>query len=126
MHKILGVRHSLNGIMFSIPKTILYVLVVLFSCAVEANAQANTGYKKQEIYAGQQIFLNRCFQSHSVNKDEVRFGPSLYGETNKSPHKKNVAQVRAIIKNWKNKMPAFKDTIPDKDLDDLLAYTRSL
>jgi mono/diheme cytochrome c family protein len=39
---------------------------------------------------------------------------------------KSAVQVRAIIKNGKNKMPAFKDTIPDKDLDDLLAYIRSL
>jgi mono/diheme cytochrome c family protein len=100
--------------------------LLLVGLAVSANAQANVASKQQAVHAGQQIFLQRCMQCHSVNPNQVVFGPSLYGELTTSPHKKTAAQVRVILKNGKGKMPVFGAILSEKDVDNLLAYLHSL
>jgi mono/diheme cytochrome c family protein len=65
-------------------------------------------------------------QCHSVNKDQVLLGPSLWGEMTKSPHKKTAAQIRVIIKNGKGKMPPWGTMLSEDDINNVLAYLHSL
>jgi mono/diheme cytochrome c family protein len=83
------------------------------------------------VHAGKEIFTKNCMQCHSVVEGVVTFGPSLYGEM-KPPHPhKTAAEVRVIIKNGKNGangrvMPPFGERLSAEDVDNLLAYIRTL
>ena len=101
-------------------KSVLALLAGL--SALAAHGQASKG----SVQAGHQIYLQRCMQCHSTNKDQVMLGPSLWGEMSTSPHHKTAAQVRAQIHDGKGKMPAFKDILTKEDTDDLIAYIRTL
>lgn len=103
---------------------VLFTWIALFS--LPAYAQTNsTSSNRQHPGAGEQIFLQRCFACHSTIQDQVRSGPSLYGEMRKSPHKKT-AEIKTIVLNGKGRMPPFKERLTAQDLDDLIAYIRSL
>ena len=103
---------------------LLSLSIVVF--AATAKAQAGNAAKQQSIQDGQQIFIQRCMQCHSANKDQVLLGPSLWGEMSRSPHKKTAAQIRVLLRDGKGKMPSWKGTLTPDDVDDLLAYLRSL
>ncbi len=94
--------------------------------ALVAVPLGNTSPKQQNIHAGEQIFVQKCFQCHSVVQDQVRLGPSLYSEMKRSPHKKTAAQVRSLMIDGKGKMPPFKDVLSKEDMDNLIAYIRAL
>ena len=91
-----------------------------------AHGQRNSSsLDREHLRAGEQIFLQRCFACHSTIQDQVRSGPSLYHETIKSPHRKT-ADLKTIVLDGKGRMPPFKERISAQDLDDLIAYIRSL
>jgi len=50
----------------------------------------------------------------------------MAGEMTHSAHKKTAPQVRVILKDGKGKMPGFKDSLSDEDLNSLIVYIRSL
>ena len=81
---------------------------------------------KGDAHAGEQVFLQKCLQCHSVAEGETRVGPSLYHELKKPKAKKTEAEVRLIIKNGKNKMPAWGAILTAQDTDNLLAYIHTL
>ena len=94
--------------------------------AAEAQGQARAS-KQQSVQAGQQVFVQRCMQCHSVNADQgVLLGPSLWSEMSRSPHKKTTAQIRVILRDGMGKMPPWKDILAKDDVDNLLAYVRTL
>ena len=107
-------------------KLIAAALLPLVLCVVDARAQPATASKQPSASAGQQIFVQKCMQCHSVNKDQVLLGPSLWGEMTKSPHKKTAAQIRVIIKNGKGKMPPWGTMLSEDDINNVLAYLHSL
>jgi mono/diheme cytochrome c family protein len=94
---------------------------------VRAQASHNPADKSASIHAGEEVFLQRCFQCHSVLEGQAaRLGPSLYN-VSKGPHpKKTPAEIREILANGKGKMPPFKEILTQEDTDNLLAYLRSL
>jgi mono/diheme cytochrome c family protein len=75
---------------------------------------------------GEQVFKDQCTVCHSVKPGEDGVGPSLYGETSGPHPKKTDEQVRKIVMEGLGKMPDFKDDISSDDLDNLLAYIRTL
>jgi mono/diheme cytochrome c family protein len=77
-------------------------------------------------HAGQQVFTQNCFQCHSANEGQVRFGPSLYGEMKGTPPKKSATQIRGILSDGKGKMPSFKQKLTQQDMDNLIAYLHTL
>jgi mono/diheme cytochrome c family protein len=101
-------------------------LLPLVLCVVAAHAQPAAASGQPSAAAGQQVFVQKCMQCHSVNKDQVLLGPSLWGEMTKSPHKKTAAQIRVIIKNGKGKMPPWGTMLSEQDIDNVLAYLHSL
>jgi mono/diheme cytochrome c family protein len=49
----------------------------------------------------------------------------MEGEMTK-PHHKSAAEIRAVIKEGKGKMPGFADKLAPPEIDDLLVYIRTL
>jgi mono/diheme cytochrome c family protein len=78
------------------------------------------------VDAGEGVFIQMCLQCHSSNEGQVTFGPSLYRELKRPHPKKSTAEIRAILKNGKGKMPSFKDKLTAQDADNLLAYLHTL
>ena len=93
---------------------------------VAANAEGAKAASAGSPQAGQQVYVQRCMQCHSVNKDQVLLGPSLWGEMTKSPHKKSAAEIRVIIKNGKGKMPPWGSMLSEDDIVNVLAYLKTL
>jgi mono/diheme cytochrome c family protein len=79
-----------------------------------------------DAHAGQQVFTQNCFQCHSSNEGQVRFGPSLYGEMKGTPPKKSATQIRGILSDGRGKMPSFKQKLTQEDVDNLIAYLHTL
>ena len=98
----------------------------LVNTSFVARAKPEIRVQAGSTVAGQQLFLQKCFQCHSVQIKEARLGPSLFGEMREPHPKRTPAQVLTIIKNGKGKMPAYKDKLSKEDTDNLLAYIRSL
>jgi mono/diheme cytochrome c family protein len=97
----------------------LFISVLLIHTAGAADPASS---KAAAVHAGQEVFTANCMQCHAIQPDQVRLGPSLYGEM-KPPHaKKTDAQVREILKNGKGKMPSFEGKLTPTDINNLLAY----
>jgi cytochrome c len=102
-------------------------LIASLNCSSPTTqAQSNADRNTAAVHAGQDIYTHKCLQCHSVNEGEVRFGPSLYGEMRKPNPKKSSSEVRSILENGKGKMPSFQDKLTKEDIDNLLAYLRTL
>ncbi len=107
---------------------LLFVFAVrLFSSSTPALAQQPAGkaYSAANVQAGESVFLDKCFQCHSINKGEVRVGPSLYGVM-KGPHAKSAADVRLQVTKGKGKMPPFQDILTPAQVEQVIAYLHSL
>jgi mono/diheme cytochrome c family protein len=85
-----------------------------------------TTVSNTSLHAGQEIFTHKCFQCHSVVEGQVRFGPSLYHEVKGPQPKMTPSEIRGILKTGKGKMPSFQESLTKEDVDNLLAYIRSL
>ncbi len=105
--------------------TTFLIAVVIFP-APKTHAQSSADKNTTMVHAGQDIYTHKCLQCHSINEGEVRLGPSLYGEMKKPYPKKSAPEVRAILENGKGKMPSFQDKLAKQDIDNLLAYLRTL
>lgn len=84
-----------------------------------------SAYTPANAHAGEQVFLQKCFQCHSVNQGEVRVGPSLF-HVMKGPKAVSAAQIRIQLRDGKGKMPAFKDLLTQEEVDHVIAYLHSL
>jgi mono/diheme cytochrome c family protein len=94
--------------------------------SVPSAAQASAAaYTPRNAHAGEQVFLQRCFQCHSVNPGEVRIGPTLF-HVMKGPRAVSAAQIRIQLRDGKGKMPPFKDILTPDDVDHIIAYLHTL
>jgi mono/diheme cytochrome c family protein len=105
---------------------LLCTTVFCAQIALTIGAHAAPPSNEESVKAGQQVFTTNCFQCHSVQPDQVRFGPSLYNELKKPHPKKTDVEVREILKNGKNKMPPIGAKLSKQETDDLLAYLHTL
>lgn len=106
--------------------TFMALATLGFSNASQAQTPHAAGDNPASVHAGEQVFIQRCFQCHSVQEDQVKFGPSLFNEMKKPHPKKTATEIRTILKDGKGKMPSFKDVLTQEDTDNLLAYIHSL
>jgi mono/diheme cytochrome c family protein len=106
--------------------TVITLLAIASLSCLRSSAQTTAAKENAAVHAGEEVFIQKCFQCHSVLEGQVRLGPSLYGEMKKPHPKKSAAEVREIIKNGKGRMPPFKDSLTEQNTDDLLAYIHSL
>jgi mono/diheme cytochrome c family protein len=97
----------------------------LFSPTPSAAQPSTSAYTPANAHAGEQVFLQKCFQCHSVNQGEVRIGPSLF-HVMKGPKAVSAAQIRIQLRDGKGKMPPFKDILTPDDIDHVIAYLHTL
>ena len=74
---------------------------------------------------GAAIFRKSCSVCHSVRAGETKVGPSLYGILREGSGHSEQA-VRQSIADGKGTMPAFKEKLEPRQIDDLLTYLRAL
>lgn len=79
--------------------------------------------------AGKSIFTSKCAICHGPNGD----GNSPIGKTLNVPdfhsaqaRKMTEAEMKAIVTDGKNKMPAFKDSLTDAEIRQVVDYVRHL
>jgi cytochrome c6 len=90
---------------------------------------ALTGFAAADDAAGKNIFTSKCAICHGPNGD----GKSPIGKTLNIPdfrsaeaQKMTAAEVKAIVADGKNKMPAFKGKLTDTQIDQVVDYVRHL
>ena len=106
---------------------IAYVLFVATNAASLIHAQTKSDEPEAaRVHAGHEIFEKNCLQCHAVYEGQYSFGPNLYHEMKKPAPKKNATEVGLILKNGKGKMPPFGERLTSTDVEDLIAYIRTL
>ncbi len=109
-------------------RVIIFLLAtVCTSAAVLAAQQTQTNGlaanpASGKVQAGTLVYQGHCAICHSVLPGATLVGPSLYGEM-KSP---SSASIRTIILNGKGKMRGLKGQLTPQDINNLLAYLRTL
>jgi quinoprotein glucose dehydrogenase len=103
----------------------LYIAFAL-STSNQAALPPRTLHTTVNVHSGEEVFIKRCFQCHSVNEGQTRFGPSLYAEMKGSHPKQTSSQIRSLLKNGKGKMPPFNGLLTEEDAANLMAYLRTL
>jgi mono/diheme cytochrome c family protein len=98
--------------------------VLVFGLAGMASAQ-----KKGDAAKGKEVF-EQCSVCHNADSDEKKMGPGLKGLMSKAKMKNGKAptdaNVRAIVKAGGNGMPAYEDMLSAEEMDNLLAYLKTL
>ncbi|HZU26583.1 MAG TPA: c-type cytochrome [Bryobacteraceae bacterium] len=78
---------------------------------------------------GKEVF-EQCAVCHNVDTPERKVGPSLKGlfKRDKLHNGKavNEANVRTVINNGGNGMPAYQDMLSEQDKDNVIAYLKTL
>jgi cytochrome c6 len=95
------------------------VLVLALSGAAAASDAA----------AGKTLFTSKCAICHGADgAGKTSIGKNLKIKDLHSPdvQKQSDTDLKAIITNGKNKMPAFKGKLTEPQIDDVLAYIREL
>jgi cytochrome c len=78
---------------------------------------------------GKEVF-DQCSVCHNADSTEKKIGPGLKGlfKMDKLVNGKpvNEANVREIINDGGNGMPAYKDILSDQEKDNVIAYLKTL
>lgn len=78
---------------------------------------------------GKETF-EQCSVCHNVDTDEKKMGPSLKGlfkhEKLNSGKKVTEENVKSVINNGGNGMPAYADMLSDDEKRDVIAYLKTL
>jgi mono/diheme cytochrome c family protein len=109
--------------------TLLFVVFLSAAIHGATATQAQTAAKpnpKVMVAAGQEIFNKNCLQCHALVEGQASFGPNLFGELKKPHPKKTPVEAKAIIKGGKNKMPAWDGKLSDADIDNVIAYLKTI
>lgn len=105
---------------------VFIVAVIFFSPMLEVQGSSDQVSKIGNVHNGEAVFLQKCFQCHSVIEGQARLGPNLYGLMKKPHPRKTDSDVRFLLKNGQGKMPSFADTLTQEDEDNLIAYLHSI
>jgi mono/diheme cytochrome c family protein len=112
--------------------TVLYCfLFALTACEVERRrSDAELGLNPQQA-SGRHIYDQYCDRCHSAYSTKDRKGPSLKGVfkheyLSQSGMPANDGRVGDIIRMGRNKMEGFGQVLTQDQINDLLAYLRTL
>lgn len=110
--------------------TLMFVAFLSVTLRGVTPTQAQSAAKpnpKAMVAAGQEVFNKNCLACHSIIEGQVGVGPNLKGETKKATGKKTPAEIKVILKNGKNgKMPAWEGKLSDKEMDEVIAYLKTV
>ena len=93
--------------------------------ATAATAEGSKG----DAEKGKGVF-EQCAICHNVDSDEEKMGPALKGlfkkEKLKNGHAVNEENVRAVVKAGGNGMPGYEDLLSAEEMDNLIAYLKTV
>ena len=108
-----------------------FLLLATTSCSSEKQAAP-----KGNPVAGGKIFQEQCAFCHSDTRDEARIGPSLKGLFGRQTLPRRglpvtEATVRRAIEEGASPpglppMPAYREVLKPNEIDDLMAYLKTL
>ena len=102
---------------------------LLAGCSSQASGPDFAKMSAQE-QRGYRLYMGHCIMCHEAYSSSDRNGPSLQGMYKKpylpSGMPANEDRVRDAILLGRAKMPAYKGLLTPQQLDDLLAYMRTL
>lgn len=113
-----------------IPILPILTAILLVGCTVERRkSDVELGLNAQEA-RGRAVFDQHCDRCHEAYSSGGKKGPSLKGMYKKqflpSGMPANDQRVSDVIIMGRAKMPAFNNAINDRQLQDLLAYLKTL
>ena len=101
--------------------------VLMAGLMAQLNAQDKG--KPGDAAKGKETF-EQCSVCHNADSEETKVGPGLKGLFKhaklQSGKPVNEANVRAMINDGGNGMPAFSDQLSDDDKNNLIAYLKTL
>ena len=105
----------------------------MVGCAVGAvlvgGLMAQDKAKPGDAAKGKDVF-DQCSVCHNADSEETKVGPGLKGlfKMAKLVNGKPVteANVRELINNGGNGMPAYADQLSEQDMNDVIAYLKTL
>ena len=107
--------------------------VAVFCAAVAlagAACAASPEKKGAPAVTGKMIFQRQCTVCHFADSTDRKMGPGLKGlfKRDKLVNGKKVteANVRAKIAEGGNGMPAYKEMLGDQEMNELIAYLKTL
>ena len=85
--------------------------------------------KAGDAAKGKEVF-EQCGVCHNADSEEKKMGPGLKGLFKKGKlgngKAVNEANVRAVVDQGGNGMPAYEEMLEKKEKDDLIAYLKTL
>jgi cytochrome c len=84
----------------------------------------------QDAAEGKKIFTDHCAVCHHAYSTETKVGPGLKGLFQRAQLKTGAkvteANVRDLIENGHGGMPAWKNVLTKDQIDDVIAYLKTL
>jgi mono/diheme cytochrome c family protein len=122
------VRYLFSVLLFA--AAICTAAVGTLGCDVELRkSDAELGLNPQQA-AGRRLFDNHCSRCHRAYSSRDLQGPSLKGVFRKpyltSGQPANDERVTDLIRYGRSKMPGYGQVLTQQQLDDLMAYLRTL
>jgi cytochrome c len=125
----------LSGETIPMKRTLYVATASIFFCAsfmvgaAQQNSAQNSDQKAGDAAKGKDVF-EQCSVCHNADTDEKKIGPSLKGLFKRDKlvngKKVNEANVRDMINNGGNGMPAYADMLSKDDKDNVVAYLKTL
>jgi len=105
----------------------------IVGCAIGAvlisGLMAQNKGKPGDAAKGKEVF-DQCSVCHNSDSEETKVGPGLKGlfkhDKLKNGKPVNEANVRAMINEGGNGMPAYSDQLSDADKSDVIAFLKTL
>jgi mono/diheme cytochrome c family protein len=101
---------------------------LLFAQSVNSTAQSGPKKLTEQEIRGEGVFLQHCSLCHLPLKEKGRtthYGPPLPGVF-KDADPDQEHDLRQIILNGTDRMPAWQYALRAKDIDDLIAYLKTV
>jgi mono/diheme cytochrome c family protein len=109
---------------------IVLACVLLAGCHVERRkSDAELGLNPQQV-RGRVVYDRHCIRCHEPYSSREIQGPSLHKVLKKEQFPSGIKatdeRMIDVIEMGKSKMPSFRNSITDQQLQDLLAYLHTL
>ena len=103
------------------------ILVIAASMLFAQDEKKANG--KGDVAKGKEVF-EQCGACHDTETGEKKMGPSLKGLSTRKKLANGKAatdaNLKAVINNGGNGMPAYADLLTDEEKNDVLAYIKTL
>lgn len=114
------------------PKTLVLAVLVMAGLVVGCNSGASgaAGAISSQAQQGERVFKMQCAICHNATSTDALHGPGLKGLYRRSTLPSGIPvtdeHVRMTIRNGRAMMPPFGNILDDEQMDDLLAYLKTL